>query len=330
MTMRARRASLIFVFVAIAAAAFGWLEPLLAQPASKPAHIGVLHPGTPRPTEPARVTVLRMGLGELGYIEGRDFLLEIRYAEGRPDRLPELAANLVRSRVDVIVATGFAIAEARKATATIPIVMNFSGDPVGRGYVQSLARPGGNVTGVATLSPETTAKRLEVLRELVPRADRIGYVTSLADSLEQRGAESAAQALGISIVAMTASEPAEVDAALQALKRQGAKAVIFSSDPTLARHWPRLVELAAKHRLPASYEFREQAEGGGLLSYGADSVDLGRRAASFVDRILRGARPADLPVQPTKFELVINLKTARALGLDVSAALIQRADKVIR
>ena len=297
---------------------------------AEPARIGVLHPGTGRPIEPSRVTVLRTALRELGYVEGPDFSIEARYADGHPDRLPELAADLVRKRVDVIVASGFAIAAAQKATTTIPIVMNFSGDPVGRGYVQTLARPGANVTGIATLAPEATAKRLELLRELVPTANRIGYVTGLPDSLEQRGTESAAQALRVTLLVMIASEAAGVDSALDKLRRDGAKAVMFSSDPTLARLTPRLVELAAKHRLPASYEFREQAEAGGLMSYGADTVELGRRAASFVDRILKGAKPADLPVeQPTKFELVINLKTAKALGLTIPPSLLQRADQVI-
>jgi putative ABC transport system substrate-binding protein len=271
-----------------------------------------------------------MGLRELGYVEGRDFSIEARYAEGQADRLPELAADLVRRRVTAIVASGFAIAAAQEATRTIPIIMNFSGDPVGRGYVQTLARPGGNVTGVATLAPEATAKRLELLRELVPAADRIGYVTGLPDSLEQRGAESAARAGHVAIMVIVVSEPPKIDAALFRLRREGAKAVMFSSDPTLARLTPQLVELAAKHRLPASYEFREQVEAGGLISYGADTTDLARRAASFVDRILRGARPADLPVeQPTKFELVINLKTAKALGLTIPPSLLARADQVI-
>jgi putative ABC transport system substrate-binding protein len=168
--------------------------------------------------------------------------METRYADGQPDRLPELAADLVRKRVDVIVASGFAIAAAQKATRTIPIVMNFAGDPVGRGYVQSLARPGGNVTGVATLAPEATAKRLELLRELVPRVDRIGYVTGLTDSLERRAAETAAQTLRVSLVVIVASESATVDSALRTLRQDGAKAVMFSSDPILARHLPEACE----------------------------------------------------------------------------------------
>jgi len=237
----------------------------------------------------------------------------------------------VRSRVDIIVASGFAIAAAKKVTTTIPIVMNFSGDPVGRGYVQNLARPGANVTGIATLAPEATAKRLELLRELVARADRIGYLTGLADSLEQRAAEAAARTLHVALVVITATEPPEIDVALQKLKRAGAQAVMYSSDPTLARHSARLVQLAAKYRLPASYEFREQAEDGGLMSYGADTADLGRRAAAFVDRILKGAAPATLPVeQPTKFELVINVKTANALRLTIPPSLLARANTVIQ
>ena len=301
-----------------------------AQEKRKPARIGVLHPGASHPTEPLRVRILRSALGELGYVEGRDFIMEARYGEGRPDRLPELAADLVRRQVDVIVASGFAIGAARTATSTIPIVMNFSGDPVGRGYVQSVARPGGNVTGVATLAPDVTAKRLELLRELMPDVDRIGYVTGLADTQEQRGAERAADALGVSVVPMIAGDPADVEQALQRLKQAGVKVVMFSSDPRLARLSPQLIGLSAKYRLPASYEFREQAENGGLMSYGMDAVDLGRRAASFVDRILKGAKPADLPVeQPTKFELVINLKTAKALGLTIPPSLLARADQVI-
>lgn len=321
---------LSFVVVLVALPQAGGGPDWIGSASAEPARIGILHPGSSRPAEPSRVTVLRITLRELGYVEGRDFSIEARYADGQPDLLPGLAADLVRKRVDVIVASGFAIAAAQQATTAIPIVMNFSGDPVGLGYVQSLARPGGNVTGIATLAPETSAKRLEVLRELVPTADRIGYVTGLPNSLEQRGAESAAQRLRVAFVVIVASDPASVDSALHTLRRDNAKAVMFSSDPVLARLTPRLVELAAKHRLPASYEFREQAEVGGLISYGPDTVDLGRRAASFVDRILKGAKPADLPVeQPTKFELVINGTTAKALGLSIPASLLVRADKVI-
>ena len=297
---------------------------------AQPARIGVLHPGTGRP-EPSRVSTLRASLQELGYVEGQNVVFETRYANGQAERLPDLARDLVRSRVDIIVASGFAIAAAQKVATTIPIVMNFSGDPVGRGYIQNLARPGANVTGIATLAPEATAKRLELLRELVARADRIGYVTGLTDSLEQRAAEAAARTLHVALVVITATEPPEIDVALQKLRRAGAQAVMYSSDPTLARHSARLVQLAAKHRLPASYEFREQAEDGGLMSYGADTVDLGRRAAAFVNRILKGAAPATLPVeQPTKFELVINVKTANALDLAIPPSLLARANTVIQ
>ena len=301
-----------------------------AQHGGKPARIGILHPGTASPIEPLRVRILRSALIELGYVERQDFVIEARYGEGRPDRLPELAADLVRRRVDVIVASGYATAAARSATRTIPIVMNFSGDPVGRGYIENLARPGGNVTGVATLSPQINGKRLELLRELLPNANRIGYVSGLADTLEQRGTETAAASLGVSMVSVIASEPATLDQAFQRLTRDGVKAVIVSSDPVLTRFLTRLVELSGKYRLPASYEFREHVEVGGLMSYGVNAEDLGRRVASFVDRILKGAKPGELPVeQPTKFDLVINLKTAKALGLTIPPSLLLRADQVI-
>jgi putative ABC transport system substrate-binding protein len=271
-------------------------------------------------------------LAALGYVEGKTIIFELRYAEGRVDRLPTLAAELVQLDVDVIVAWGVEPLEAvRKATSRIPIVMVARGDPVATGLAASLAKPVGNITGVTLGSPELAGKRLELLREAVPRLSRVAVLRDPSSEpaiLEQT--ESAAHALNLRPVVLTVRAPADFGGVFQAAVRQGAQAVLVNETSMLTAHRATLAELAARHRLPAVGSLKVSAEAGFLMSYGPELSDWFRRTASFVDRILRGAKPKDLPFeQPTTFELVINLKTAKALGLSIPAPLLLRADQVI-
>jgi putative ABC transport system substrate-binding protein len=301
-----------------------------AQQAGKKHRIGHLHPGdAPALGRAGVMSGFRDTLKELGYVEGQDYVLEHRYASGQLDRLPDLATELIRAQVDIILAVGGqAIDAARRATGTIPIVMLFSGlDPVAAGRVHSLARPGGNVTGIAMLAAEITEKRLELLLELAPRARRVAYVYVGSGALAP---DQAARRLGVTLVRGQVTVPDEVDRVLTSLARQKVGAVLFGPEPTWNRAWRHIFEATARHRLPASYEVAEAARMGGLMALGPDFVDLGRRGASFVDRILKGARPAELPVeQPTKFELVINLKTAKVLGLTIPPSLLLRANQIV-
>jgi putative tryptophan/tyrosine transport system substrate-binding protein len=276
----------------------------------------------------------RERLRELGWVEGRDVVIEYRSAEGRVERLPALAADLVRLKVDVIVAGGAAAPrEASKATATIPIVMTSGGDPVAAGLVASLARPGGNVTGLATISPELSAKRLELLKEAVPGLRRVAVFWNPANpnhGQALRAAEGAARTLGLELEPLEFRVREHFEGAFRAAKRAHSGAVVVLDDPVTLRDRNVLVSQASNIRLPVMYGFRESAEAGGLIAFGPNLADLNRRAATFVDRILKGAKPGDLPVeQPTKFELVINLRTAKALGLTIPQSLLQRADHVI-
>jgi putative tryptophan/tyrosine transport system substrate-binding protein len=293
-----------------------------AERAGQIYRVGYLDPAEPLPR---RSSALQSALGELGYIHGRDYTLESRFASGELDRLTELAAALVRARVDVIVAVGRAIDAARGATDTIPIVMLFSGiDPVVNKRVSSLAHPGGNVTGIAILGSELTDKRLELLLQLIPGAKRTAYVYSQAGVVAP---DSLAVRVGVTLIKSRIASPGEVDGVLGSLARQKVDAVVFGA---LGRMWPQVVEAASRYRLPACYQTREPVESGGLMSLSPDFVELGRRGASFVDRILKGAKPGDLPIeQPTKFEFVINLKTAKALGLTIPPSLLARADQII-
>jgi putative ABC transport system substrate-binding protein len=267
-------------------------------------------------------------LGALGYQENRNVLIERRYAAGDLTRLADLARDLVRAGVDVIVteATPAAVA-AKEATARIPIVMATSGDPVASGLIASLARPGGNVTGSATLSPELDRKRLELLRELVPSARRIAFFGNNLNSGEQigfRGIQTVAAEIGIEAIFVNATLPATFEMAFTTMISRGADVAVVSPTPT------NIEANATRYRLPAVYGTREFADAGGLISYGANRLALSRRAATFVDRILKGAAPANLPVeQPTKFDLVVNLKAAKAIGLEISPMLVARADEVI-
>ena len=303
-----------------------------AQPATKMWRVGWLQP-SPAPS-PGHVS-FRQGMRELGYLEGQNVAWEDRFADGRFDRLPGLAADLARRRVDVIVAVApGAIRAARDATRTIPIVMAFSGvDPVQAGFVASLNRPGGNVTGLTMLAPELSAKRLEILKEAIPSATRVGVVGYRPNpgTAEQLNAvEKRASRLGLTIQVVLTERPGAYDEVFAKLGAERVGAVLILSDTVLAGDRRQIVETGAKVRLPTFFDFRESADVGGLLSYGVNNLDLYRQAARFVDRILKGAKPADLPVeQPTRFELAINLKTAKALGLTIPTTLLARADHVI-
>jgi putative ABC transport system substrate-binding protein len=274
-------------------------------------------------------------LRELGYVEGKNIVVECRSAEGKPDRLAELAAELVGLKVNVIVAAGGELVAraAKQATQTIPIVMTNAADPVETGLIVSLARPGSNVTGLATISPELGGKRLALLKEAFPKVERVAVLTNPANP-EQRvrlkEIEVAAQALGIQLQILEVRQPSDFDVAFSAITRERAHALLPLGDPLIVSNRTRLVDFAAKNRLPAMYHRTEFVDAGGLMVYGPNYDDLFRRAATFVDKILKGAKPGDLPVeQPTKFELAINLKTAKALGLAIPPSLLARADKII-
>jgi ABC-type uncharacterized transport system substrate-binding protein len=303
-----------------------------AQQPRKPYRIGYLETGVVRPLP---WEAFRERLRELGYVEGQTVAFELRWADGQLDRLPTLSAELVRLKVDVIVTAGSPAARAAKnATTSIPIVMATGGDPVGLGLVATLARPGGNVTGLTTLSRELSGKRLEMLREAFPRVARMGMLwhrPSDIDALTRRETEEAAQTLGISLKAHGVDGPDDFDRALSAIVADRAGAVLVATSPMFFGHRRQLAELALKHRLPTIFAFREYAEAGGLMAYGPSYTELFQRAAGYVDRILKGARPGDLPVeQPTKFELVINVKTAKTLGVTIPPAVLVRAGEIIQ
>jgi putative ABC transport system substrate-binding protein len=273
-------------------------------------------------------------MGELGHAEGSTYTLLERYADAKIERLPGLAAELIRLKPDVIVSEAFGPTQVlQRVTKTIPIVF-ITGDPVERGFVRSLARPGGNLTGVANLSLELYPKRIEVLKEAVPKLHRLAIFVGAATRLDllTNMAQEAARSQGIEVLPVFNVNRAEdLDAAFAQAARARADAILMYPSPFLNAHRDLLVTLAARHRLPALYEFRDFVEAGGFMCYGADNREVYRRVATYVDKILKGARPADLPVeQPTKFELVINLKTAKALGLTIPPSLLGRADEVIQ
>ena len=283
----------------------------------------------------ARVEAFREGLRELGYIEGKNIIIEYRQAEGKLDRLPALVAELVRLKVDVIVTTGRTPTRAAKqATATIPIVMTNDTDPVGNGFVASLARPGGNITGLSNLAPELSGKRLELLKEIVPRLSRVAVLgTSNQPGNAQllREVELAAGTFGMQLQYLDVLGPKDIETAFRAATKGRADAVLALTSRVLNSQRKQIADLAVKNRLPATYPQSEYVEDGGLMSYGANISDLYRRAATYVDKILKGRKPADLPVeQPMKFEFVINLKTAKQIGLTIPHEVLARADKVIK
>jgi len=315
----------------------GFLTAPLGIEAQQPARVfrlGLL--GTVPMTEAGAAHIwdgLFEGLRQLGYVEGQNLIIEGRFSEGRSERLPTLAAELVRLNVDVIVAAATTADEAKRATSTIPIVMTNHGDPVGSRVVASLARPGGNVTGLSALSPALVGKQLQLLKEAVPRVSRVAVLsnpTHPAHQLSLREAEVAARSLKLQLQILEARAPTEIAGAFAPVTKESAGALLVLADPMMFGERARIVELAVKRRLPLMGNQREYAEAGGLLAYGIDQRDSFRWAAVYVDKILKGAKPADLPVeQPTKFELVINLRTAKALGLTIPQSLLLRADQVI-
>jgi ABC-type uncharacterized transport system substrate-binding protein len=327
---------LLFVFISVTVSISVAL-PAHAQQAKKIYRIGYLAPGGAA-SESARVEVLRLSLRELGYIEGQNIAIEYRYGEEKVDRFSELAAELVRLKVDVIVTSGgarLAIA-AKNATNTIPIVMMNTGvDPVELGVVKTLAHPGGNVTGIVTLSRELGGKRLEVLKEAVPKIARVAVLYDAGAPGITRFAKEdlpvAARTLGLTARAWEVRDAGSFDRVIAALNTQRPDAVYVSGGRLMSANQKRIVDFALKKRLPSIYSDRTPVDTGGLMSYAADYAASYRRAASYVDKILKGAKPADLPVeQPTKFELVINLKTAKAIGVTIPQSVLYKADKVIK
>jgi putative ABC transport system substrate-binding protein len=308
-----------------------------AQQAAKSARIGYLVANLAASSH--LLEAFRQGLRDFGYVEGRSVAIEYRSTEGKLERLPALAAELVALKVDVIFVGGTTASAlaAKQATKTIPIVFASSPDPVGSGLVTSLARPGGNVTGLSGLAPELVGKRLELLKQAVPRVTRVavlwepGFLPERTEKDMLKGTEVAARALGVRLQVVEARGPEDFDRAFSDMTKARADGLTVLSSTMFLGERRRLVDLAAKHRLPATYGPREYVDAGGLMSYAANIADLYRRAATYVDKILKGAKPGDLPVeQPTTFELVINLKTAKALGLTIPQSVLGRADQVIQ
>jgi putative tryptophan/tyrosine transport system substrate-binding protein len=321
--------SILFVVVLLAASVIAQ-----AQQPKKVPRIGFLS-AVPLSSMSARVEALRHGLRELGYVEGQNIGIEYRFAEGKPDQVSHNAADLVRLKVDAIVTAGATDTRAaKKATSAIPIVMAFDSDPIGSGFVASLARPGGNITGLSSLAPEITGKQLELLKDIVPRLSR---VTVLWTSIEPGNAQAlketagAARALGLRLQYIEVQSSDDLDSAFKAATRERSQALVVLRNPILGPHRTQLLGLVAKSRLPVMFPRRDYVESGGLMSYGASDTDLFRRAATYVDKILKGAKPADLPVeQPTKFEFIINLKVAKQIGLTIPPNVLVRADRVIK
>ena len=319
--------------VTIVALALHLLAAPLAAAAQQPAKVARI--GILGETRGPQWETFRQGLRDLGYIEGQTIVLEWRWSEGRVEQFPALAADLVRLGVDIIVTEGgLASLAAKKATSAIPIVMAISADPVGIGLVPSLARPGGNITGMASLSPDLGAKQMEMLKEILPGLRRLavlGNPAMPAHGLMLKEIEAAARTLRVDLHLVAARDATELDDAFLAMNRAHVRALIVMASPTFDAHQRRLADLTLKSRLPAAYNKTLFAEAGGLMAYGAVYLDFFRRAAAYVDKILKGAKPGDLPVeQPTKFELVINLKTAKALGLTIPQSVLIRADQVIQ
>ena len=308
-------------------------SPAEAQQPKKVPRIGFLSVTSSGPDP--RLQAFRQGLREMGYVEGRNIAVESRYAEGQEDRLPTLVAELVGLKADIIVTNGTrATGAAKNATKTIRIVMAYDLDPIGSGYVASLARPGGNITGLTNVSPDLSGKRLEVLKEALPGISRVGIiwnpeVPELASAFKET--QNAGRVLGVQLQSLEVRGLDDFEGAFQAAIKGRARALIVLADALMASYRPQILELEAKHKLPTMHQVSGWVEAGGLISYGAHLPDLYRRAAMYVDKILKGAKPADLPVeQPTKFELVINLKTAKQLGLTIPQAVLYQADKVIK
>ena len=322
-------ASLVFSFVVFMLSVMAHAQ----QPAKVPRIAYVA--SSSLATNADRVEAFKQGLRELGYVEGKNLVVEWRFADGDDSRLPGLVAELVRLKVDIIVAGGPAVTGvAQKATSTIPIVMGFHLDPVGSGVIASLARPGGNITGLSSLSPEISGKQLELLKEVVPALARvaiIGNSTEPGHAQVLKELELAAGALKLKLQVRDVLDGKNIATAYQAARKDRADAVLLLNSTVLNSHRAQLVDLAVKHRLPATYPFPQYVEGGGLMSYGTNYSDLFRRAATYVDKILKGRTPADLPVeQPIKFEFVVNLKAAKQIALRIPPNVLARADRVIK
>jgi ABC-type uncharacterized transport system substrate-binding protein len=312
---------------------FGGVEATAQQPTKIP-RIGYLAGAFPS-TVAVRTAAFRQGLRELGYVEGKNIVVEYRYAEAKADRERELAVELARLKVDIIVSTGPTVTRAAKeATNMIPIVMTQDTDPIGTGFVASLARPGGNITGLSTLAPEVSGKRLELLKEIIPKLSRVAVLgisirPGNAQSLKE--VELAAGAFKVQVQYLDVLDVKEIETAFRAATKGRAEAVLVLQSPFFNSQRKQIIDLAIKSRLPAIYPQTDYTEAGGLMYYGANTPDLSRRAAAYVDKILKGAKPADLPVeQPKKFEFVINLKAAKQIGLAIPPNVLARADKVIR
>src|SRR6266705_2081437 len=317
----------------IAGSTLSWPLAAVAQIA-KVRQIGLLSPFTRSDAAPWNQALLK-GLRDLGCIDGKNIAFEYRYSEGNNDRLPELIADLVRLKVDIIVTsvTNDALA-AKNATREIPIVMVAAGDPVATGIVASLARPGGNITGLSQMNPELIGKRLELLKEIVPELSSVAVLWNPEDPISILGWQEIqlpARKLAVEAHSLKVRSPGDLDKAFDEAARTRVGALVIMPNPVFVTNLKRIADFAAQSRLPSIFHLREFAEAGGLVSYGVDRSDLFRRAATYADKILKGANPADLPIeQPTKFELVINLKTAKALGLGVPPSLLARADEVIQ
>jgi putative ABC transport system substrate-binding protein len=283
----------------------------------------------------ARIEAFRQGLRDVGYMEGKNIVIDYRSVEGKADRLAELAAQLVNLKVEVIVTAGSASTpSAKEATTTIPIVMGFDNDPVGSGFVASLARPGGNITGLSSVSPEMSGKQLELLKEIVPKLSRLALVGDASEpgnAAAVKEARLAAESFGVHLQQLEIQALTDIEIVFREVRNGHAEAVLMLPSAVLLSQRREIAELAIKNRLPATYNRPEYVEAGGLMSYGASITDLFRRAAIYVDKILKGAKPADLPVeQPTKFEFIINLKTAKQIGLTIPPNVLARADRVLR
>jgi putative ABC transport system substrate-binding protein len=304
-----------------------------AQQAGKVPRIGILAPGSSAFPASARYDSFRQGLRELGYTEGKNIFIEIRYAEGKQDRLSDFATELVKLKVDVIVtATTPGVRAAKNATSAIPIVFWAVADPVRAGLVSSLARPGGNITGLSILSPELDGKRLELLKESFPKITRVAHFRdATAPGTGLAAVQAAAAALGLQLQILDVRSAKDFEGAFEAVLRERAQALNTAAGPVISINQQRIVAFAAKNRLPAIYPYSEFIDAGGLMFYGVSFYDLYRRGATYVDKILKGAKPADLPVeQPTKFEFIINLITAKQIGVTIPPNVLARADKVVR
>jgi putative ABC transport system substrate-binding protein len=321
-------------FITLLGGAAAWPLAARAQQPAMPV-VGIINAGSPE-TSVSRVTAFRQGLGELGYVEGQNVTIEYRWAEGRYDRYPELVADLIRRKVSVIAtgASGPAAFAAKAATSSIPIVFGVGEDPVGLGLVASLARPGGNVTGVNFFTAEVAAKRLGLLCELAPRTTRVAVLVNPANAASAestaRDVRAAAPALGLQVQMLNATTVREIDTAYASLVRERADALVVAGDGFFNSRRVQLAMLAVRHAIPATYSVRDYPEAGGLISYGTSFADTFRQIGIYCGRILKGAKPADLPVlQSTKFELVVNMQAARMLGIEVPPMLLAGADEVI-